>query len=82
MVTLIELRNKSGIIGRCDAACYNSELPHCRCVCGGRNHGVGLERALENGDEQMRAELTNKLQDGETIAMNKIPIQLTLPFDQ
>jgi hypothetical protein len=32
---------------RCDARCYDGASPRdaCRCICGGRNHGVGLRRA-------------------------------------
>ena len=37
---------------RCDARCYDSMFEHaakggarCRCVCGGKNHGVGLDEA-------------------------------------
>lgn len=49
MTTLIEVRGgDSELIGRCDARCYNAEHPDCACVCGGRNHGVGLSRALDN----------------------------------
>ncbi len=40
--------NKSGIVGRCDAKCYNAEHPECDCICGGRNHGAGFEKALDN----------------------------------
>lgn len=33
---------------RCDARCYRGRVGRCRCVCGGKNHGVGFERAMEN----------------------------------
>ena len=36
---------------RCDARCYNGKHARCRCICGGRNHGVGLKKALENTKE-------------------------------
>lgn len=45
MTTLIEFRNSQGVIGRCDAKCYQAEQPHCECICGGRNHGAGLDQA-------------------------------------
>jgi hypothetical protein len=34
---------------RCDAQCYMSTTPidRCRCVCGGMNHGIGEEAAIE-----------------------------------
>ncbi len=51
MATLITTGNSSGITGRCDAKCHYAVHPECDCVCGGRNHGVGLEQARENTRE-------------------------------
>lgn len=49
MTTLIVAREKDGsLAGRCDARCYNAKKPRCRCVCGGYNHGVGIDDAIEN----------------------------------
>ena len=48
-MTLIEQRSGDGrLTGRCDARCYNARTPRCECVCGGKNHGVGLHMAIEN----------------------------------
>jgi hypothetical protein len=41
-MTLIEVRSSEGVVGRCDARCYNAVTPDCDCICGGRNHGKGL----------------------------------------
>jgi hypothetical protein len=38
----------SGCVGRCDAKCYDAQTENCDCICGGRNHGAGLEKAIEN----------------------------------
>lgn len=51
MTTLIEVRNSDGVVGRCDAKCYNATGPDCDCVCGGANHGKGLENALATTEE-------------------------------
>lgn len=51
MTTLIYVGNRSGCIGRCDAKCYEAKEDKCDCVCGGRNHGKGLEKALDNTKE-------------------------------
>ena len=51
MTTLIAVYNNDGCKGRCDARCYEAREPHCDCVCSGRNHGAGLERAVENTRE-------------------------------
>ena len=33
---------------RCDARCYNAKSGECKCICGGRNHGAGIDKALDN----------------------------------
>jgi hypothetical protein len=48
MTTLIVVYNSDGIIGRCDARCYNAKQPHCDCVCHGKNHGQGIQIAAQN----------------------------------
>ncbi|MBA7612242.1 hypothetical protein ES703_19478 [subsurface metagenome] len=49
MTTLIIFREKDGrIVSRCDARCYNAKGHRCICVCGGYNHGVGIDEAIEN----------------------------------
>lgn len=47
MSTLISVHSE-GCVGRCDAKCYNAKHDVCVCICGGRNHGVGHNRAVEN----------------------------------
>lgn len=54
MSTLISAGNSDGVYGRCDAKCYGAQHPKCDCICGGRNHGVGLRQALTNTSEQFR----------------------------
>lgn len=34
--------------GRCNAQCYDAKSAVCYCVCEGKNHGVGLKKAIEN----------------------------------
>lgn len=49
MATLISVNGSGGLmIGRCDARCYDAKSEPCRCICGGKNHGVGLHAAVEN----------------------------------
>lgn len=50
-MTLITIGNSEAIVGRCNARCYRAKHKRCKCICGGRNHGVGLVKALENVDE-------------------------------
>ncbi len=51
-MVLMSVHNSEGCVGRCDARCYNAKEPHCDCICGGRNHGRGLEKALAQTREQ------------------------------
>jgi len=51
MTTLISVHNSDGCVGRCDAKCYNATGPDCDCICGGRNHGAGKQRAMDNTRE-------------------------------
>ena len=32
----------------CNSHCYNAKRPKCICICCNINHGVGLDRAVEN----------------------------------
>jgi hypothetical protein len=48
MTTLIGVYNSEGCVGRCDAKCYEAQGGDCSCICGGMNHGAGLEQAREN----------------------------------
>ncbi|MFI9595742.1 hypothetical protein [Nonomuraea sp. NPDC052265] len=48
MSTLIAFYNSEGLVGRCDAKCYQAHESGCHCICAGSNHGVGLYRALAN----------------------------------
>ncbi len=51
MTTLIYVGSSDGCVGRCDAKCYSASEAECDCICGGRNHGVGLRQALANTAE-------------------------------
>lgn len=51
MTTLISAHNSEGCYGRCDAKCYKAVHPNCDCICGGMNHGVGIQKAMENTEE-------------------------------
>jgi len=49
MTTVVEARTRRGdVIGRCTAKCHTAKGQSCYCICGGVNHGVGLEQAREN----------------------------------
>jgi hypothetical protein len=51
MVTLISVYSSGGVVGRCDALCYDATQPVCRCICRSKCHGVGREQAEINSRE-------------------------------
>ena len=38
---------------KCDARCYDAKRLGCSCICGGKNHGLGLEHALKEAEKQL-----------------------------
>lgn len=48
MSCLIYASNGEHCIGKCDANCYNATGGKCDCICNGKNHGVGINKAREN----------------------------------
>jgi len=48
LVVLMAWYSSSGCEGRCDAKCYSANGGKCDCICGGLNHGVGVEKAMDN----------------------------------
>jgi hypothetical protein len=67
-MTLIYVANSNGCVGRCDSRCYEAVMPDCHCICGGKNHGVGLERAKSNTEELAKQKLTEWQKQGVYIA--------------
>lgn len=52
MPAVVVVRNADGLLGRCDASCYNgTRHERCKCICDGVNHGVGRLQAMASADE-------------------------------
>ncbi len=67
MTTVITHRFADGVlILKCDAKCHNAKGPNCRCICGGINHGVGNNQAIEN-TRKHAAELSDAKEAGQII---------------
>jgi len=47
-VLMWEVNEKGNTIAQCDARCYNSRFPYKHCMCGGKNHAVGVAGAMTN----------------------------------
>jgi hypothetical protein len=65
MATLIAVYKQGKCIGRCDAKCYAGKHPHCDCICGGANHGVGLKQASDNTQEMVESWIDDYRKDHE-----------------
>lgn len=48
MTTVISYSNSAGEHRRCDANCHDASKQDCSCICGGMNHGGGLQQAVAN----------------------------------
>ena len=59
MATLLAVYNSEGLVGRCDAKCHDAARAECDCICGGANHGVGYEQAVENTSDMVELHLEN-----------------------
>ncbi len=85
MTTLIAVYNKSGCVGRCDAKCYDAIHPDCDCICGGRNHGKGLDKAVEQTREECETWLDSYakakgLKDYKSVLNRSLVDQIALPL--
>lgn len=81
-MTLISTHNSESCTGRCDSRCYLAEGPVCTCCGGGRNHGVGLQQAMDNTHEyaQEIVDRWNSEHPGERLAI--APVQGLLFGDE
>ena len=77
MTTLITAGNSEGS-RRCDARCYNAKGPKCDCICGGRNHGAGLQQAGENTREMAEEWLSQMAEVAAGIYVGAVNQQLEL----
>ncbi len=75
-MTLIEVRNSDGLVGRCDARCYGAIGHKCTCICGGKNHAVGLVTAQGNTEHLAIEELTRA---GKTLYGGNVEVTKKMP---
>lgn len=75
MPTLISVHNSDGCVGRCDAKCYDAQSDDCDCICGGKNHGAGLERARANTAELAGAELAAKWAESQGLDARRLQLR-------
>ncbi|MCI0575719.1 MAG: hypothetical protein L0331_05865 [Chloroflexi bacterium] len=83
-MVLVAVYNSEGLVGRCDAKCYEAKHAGCVCVCGGANHGAGLNKAMDNTREMAQEWIEeyarqNDLAEYEGL-VNEKPFQLSLPL--
>jgi len=68
MVTLISYQSSGGDQGRCDAKCYDAHEAECDCICGGRNHRVGLQQATDNTRELAQSWIDRAKANGQDVS--------------
>jgi len=73
MTTLIIVMKSGGrVVGRCDANCYDARTPECDCICGGKNHGVGFGKALEQVSQYTQERLKQLAEQGASVTDDAI----------
>lgn len=77
MVALISYSNSSGEQGRCDAKCYEATQPECECICGGANHGAGLQQAIANTRELAQSWIGHAQEMGQDVTGFCLAIEAT-----
>lgn len=83
MTTLIAAYNSEGCTGRCDARCYDATEPECNCICGGLNHGKGLQGATDNTQRLAESWISAWQQTHPDFTRAEVPgAQLALPLSQ
>ena len=64
MPDLIAVYDSDGkCIGKCGYSCYAATKPECKCICGGKNHGIGFKRAMAQTGEIVDS-IADKMLDG------------------
>jgi len=83
MTTLVSVYDGNGLVGRCDARCYDAIDQKCTCICAGKNHGVGQQKAIENTERMVETwieEYTKSNHLGPDAVWEIPSIQLLLPL--
>lgn len=81
MTTVLAIYDSQGCVGRCDAKCHSASAGDCDCICGGRNHGVGTPRAIQNVQELIDplGELRRAFADTHGYEAERLQIEATQP---
>ena len=75
MTTLISYQSSGGEQGRCDAKCYNAWGPECHCICGGGNHGIGRQAAIDNTRELAQSWVEQARANGQDVAVVEFALE-------
>ena len=75
MVTLISYHSSGSDEGRCDSKCYDAEWDECTCICGGKNHGAGIEQAMDNTRELAESWVERARASGQDVTDVQLAVQ-------
>jgi hypothetical protein len=73
MTTLIAAYYGDRCVARCDARCYNAKGRACHCICGGENHGVGLNKATDNVQRHFQGTTGVTIDANAQITLRQLP---------
>jgi hypothetical protein len=76
MTTLISYQSSGGDQGRCDAKCYEAREEPCDCICGGWNHGAGLQQATDNTRELAESWIERARANGQDVTDIKLALDV------
>lgn len=79
MTTVLSFHNSDGCVGRCDAKCHDAKHPECDCICGGANHGCGLQQAIVNTKEIIETMMEQMGGNGTEV---RVPTEVSPPAVQ
>lgn len=78
-MVILKAINSFGVTRRCDRSCYEAKGKRCRCCCGGKNHGVGLNQAIENAGEIVKEAAAGNVPEGlEQATFERLAVQLEM----
>lgn len=63
-MVILKRISSHGVTCTCSQSCYEATGKRCRCCCGGKNHGVGLNQAIKNAGEIVKEAAAGKCSEG------------------
>lgn len=85
MTTIITASDAAGVVGTCDAKCYDAKHDKCSCICYGLNHGKGKEFAITFTDhlyEIVAQQIKIRFPNVQLVSFHQPSLELTFELPQ